>query len=432
MIHFILRAGLLVYHAALRVARAIGPRPRAATDQGCHILLTGTFRSDAWVEHHLRPLASSSGCRKVTVVAATQVPSLDRVRIVNPPRWALAWLGAAGARLIVFAYVAFRERPEIVGGFHLLFNGLAAALVARLVGARSMYVCVGGPAEVLDGGILAENKLFNALRTPDAVIERLLIRAVRTFDLIITMGSGARSFLRDRGVASDIYVIPGGLDLALYRPSAEPPSTDIVFVGRLEPIKRPQLLLEAIAGVRSRLGRVSAMLVGDGVLRTELESSARRLGLDEAVIFTGHRSDAVDLLARARTFVLTSQSEGVSLSLMEALACGVPAVVANVGDLGDVLVHGVNGFLVEGDAPDAFADRLTELLSNETLRRQFATAARSSAAEYGVDAITRRWDEALEPLQARSGAIVQEGTAAAGYSAGSARDNSRSMPSRTL
>jgi glycosyltransferase involved in cell wall biosynthesis len=140
----------------------------------------------------------------------------------------------------------------------------------------------------------------------------------------------------------------------------------------------------------------------------------------------------VDLLARARTFVLTSQSEGVSLSLMEALACGVPAVVANVGDLGDVLVHGVNGYLVDGDAAGAFADRLTELLSNETLRRRFAAAARSSAGEYGVDAIVRRWEEVLTPFQATSGAIVQDGTASARHSVGSTRDNSRSMPSRTL
>ena len=431
MVHLLVRAGLVAYHAVLRVSRAIGPARRQPDERGCHILLTGTFRSDAWVEHHLRPLANSSGCRKVTVVAATSVPPIPGVTVISPPRWMLACLGSAGARLIVFTLRAFRERPEIVGGFHLLFNGLAAAVVAPLVGARSMYVCVGGPAEVLDGGILAENQLFNALRTPDVMIERQLLRAVRTFDLIITMGSGARTFLRDRGVTSDIHVIPGGLDLTLYRPSNMPPSTDIAFVGRLAAIKRPQLLLEAIAAVRARLGHVSAMLVGEGPLRAELEEKARSLGLGDAVVFTGHRSDAVDLLSRARVFVLTSQSEGVSLSLMEALACGVPAVVAHVGDLADVLRHGVNGFLVERDAPEAFAERLTELLSNESMRGQFASAARSGAESYGVQATTRRWDVVLKPLQAGSMPGVPEQTPLARHSAGSARDNSRSMPSRT-
>jgi L-malate glycosyltransferase len=431
VVHALLRAGLVLYHGVLSIARALGPKPRQADATGCHVLLTGTFKSEAWVEHHLRPLAASTECRKVTIVATNPVPSLAKVSVVAPPRWLTACLGSAGSRLVVFALAAFRERPHIVGGFHLLFNGLAAALVAPLVGARSMYVCVGGPAEVLDGGILAENKLFNALRTPDALIEHLLVRAVRTFDLIITMGSGARSFLRDRGVNGEIHVIPGGLDLALYKPSTDPPATDVVFVGRLAPIKRPELLLDAIAAARARLGRMSALIVGDGPLRAALEDHARTSGLGDAVTFTGHRNDAVDLLARSRVFVLTSQSEGVSLSLMEALACGVPAVVAHVGDLADVLADGVNGYLVDSHDPQKFADRLVQLLSNEALRHRFAEAARLRANAYGVEAITRRWESVLRPLQT-SRAVVGVETPVARHSAGSARDNSRSMPTRTL
>lgn len=431
IVHALVRAGLVVYHAALSLARALGPKPRQTDATGCHLLLTGTFKSEAWVEHHLRPLAASNGCRKITMVATNPVPVLAKVSVVAPPGWLVACCGSAGSRLIVFTLLAFRERPEIVGGFHLLFNGLAAALVAPVVGARSMYICVGGPAEVLDGGILAENRLFNALRTPDAFIERLLLRAVRTFDVIITMGSGARSFLRERGVASGIHVIPGGLDLAIYSPSNEPPRADVVFVGRLAAIKRPWLLLDAIAAARSRLGRMSAMIVGDGPLRAQLEDHARATGLGDAVTFTGHRSDAADLLARARVFVLTSQSEGVSLSLMEALACGVPAVVANVGDLSDVLADGVNGYLVNGDDALPFADRLVQLLSDEFLRRRFASAARAGADAYGVDAITRRWESVLRPQESQQVLVGMEASVAR-HSAGSTRDSSRSMPTSTL
>ena len=430
IIHALVRAGLVFYNALLTIVRAIRSTPRQPGPDGHHILLTGTFKSEAWVEHHLRPMAASDGCRKVTIVATNPVPALAKVRLVEPPKWLVACFGSAGSRLIVFALVALRERPDIVGGFHLLFNGLAAALVAPIVGARSMYICVGGPAEVLDGGILAENRLFNALRTPDRVVERLLLRAVRTFDLIITMGTSARSFFRERDVTSDIHVIPGGLDLALYKPSSEPPSVDVIFVGRLAPIKRPKLLLAAIAAAQARVGRLSAMMVGDGPLRAELEVFARTIGLGQSVTFTGQRSDAVDLLAHARIFVLTSQSEGVSLSLMEALACGVPGVVAHVGDLPDVLADGVNGFLVASDNPLEFADRLVQLLSDEALRRQFAEAARQSAEAYGVAATTRRWDSVLR-AQVHELELVAVEQSVAHHSAGSARDSSRSIPTRT-
>ena len=412
LIHACIRGGLFVYHAALRLARSIGRPTRPLDAGGSHILLTGTFHSDAWVEHHLRPLARSGGCQRVTMVASSPMPPIDNVTVIVPPRWVLALLGSAGARLLVFALVAVRDRPQFVGGFHLLFNGLAAAIVAPLVGARSMYFCVGGPAEVQGGGILAENRLFNVLRTPDAAIEGSLIRALQSFDLIITMGNGAKSFLRARAVAAEIHVIPGGLDLTQYRPSDLPPSTDIIFVGRLAAIKRLQLLLEAIAAVRARIGNVSAMIVGDGPLRRTLEETSRNLGLSETVTFTGQRDDVRDLLSRAGVFVLTSQSEGVSLSLMEALACGVPAVVARVGDLEDVLADGTNGFLVDNPTAAAIAERLIALLSDERLRQQFAGAARRSAEHYAVNAIARRWDAVLRPLPGTARGIERDAPAA--------------------
>ena len=59
------------------------------------------------------------------------------------------------------------DRPDVIGGFHLLVNGLLACLLARLSGARSLYFCVGGPAEVLDGGLLSENRIFGRLQHPD-------------------------------------------------------------------------------------------------------------------------------------------------------------------------------------------------------------------------------------------------------------------------
>lgn len=392
LVHAGIRAGLVAYNALLCLARAVRRGPRRPGPDGARILLTGTFRSDAWVEHHLRPLTRSSGCARVTMVATGTMPAIDKVVLVNPPVWLVRIAGSAGARLIVFAVLAFRERPDIVGGFHLLFNGLAAALIAPLAGARSLYFCVGGQMEVLDGGIRAENQLFNRLRTADRVIERLLVKAVRSIDIVVTMGHGAASFFQDRGVGAEFHVIPGGLDPSLYRPSDEPPVADIIFVGRLEPIKRPFLLLEAIARVKMRLPHVTALVVGDGQLRPALEDMARCLGLESTVTFAGHRPDVRELLPRSRVFVLTSESEGVALSLMEALACGVPAVVAQVGDLADVLVDGVNGYLVDSDRPEAFAVRILELLGSDARRRALAVAARRGAQAYSAPAITRRWD----------------------------------------
>jgi len=394
-IHVAVRCGLKAYLAALRAAGALGRRPRLVDDRGCDLLLTGAFQSSSWVEHHLRPLAASAACASVTLVANGSMTPVDKVTVVRPPAWLIRAVGEAPARFLVFTALALRRRPHVVGGFHLLFNGLAAALVAPVVGARSMYICVGGPMEVVNGGILAENRLFNRLRGPDLAVERLLVRATTAFDIIVTMGSGAAAFLMERGAKGQVHVIPGGLDRARYRPSSATPGTDIIFVGRLAPIKRPELLLEAIERVTRVLPALKATIVGDGDLRAALEERAGRLGIAHNVVFTGRRADVHHLLQAARVFVLTSQSEGVALSLMEALACGVPAVAPRVGDLGDVLADGVNGFLVDGDSPDAFAVRILDLLTNEPKRIRFAEAAQRAAHAYDVAAMALRWDDVL-------------------------------------
>jgi D-inositol-3-phosphate glycosyltransferase len=83
---------------------------------------------------------------------------------------------------------------------------------------------------------------------------------------------------------------------------------------------------------------------------------------------------------------------------MEALACGVPSIVPRVGDLGDVLIDGVNGFLVDDHTPEAFAARILELLADEPSRRTMAAAARRSSDAYAVPAMSRRWEDVLRSV----------------------------------
>jgi glycosyltransferase involved in cell wall biosynthesis len=256
--------------------------------------------------------------------------------------------------------------------------------------------------EIVDGGIWAENKVFNMLGSADPVIERQLAGLVPTFDIIITMGSGAARFLRGRGATGEIHVIPGGVDPATYRPSVLPPRTDLIFVGRLAPIKRLDLLLDAVRLVKTRIPGISLTIIGDGDLRGTLEVCVQALGLSSNVTFAGQRADVNEWIARSRLFVLTSQTEGVSLSLMEAFASGIPAVVSDVGDLGDVVVDGVNGFLVPGRSAEAIATRILELLADEPRRRRFAAEALRASQSYQLDAITRRWDEVFARRAAES------------------------------
>jgi L-malate glycosyltransferase len=111
-----------------RLVGSLGPRARRRTpSDGWHILVTGTFYSDSWIRSHIPPLTRSGDCTCVWVVSTVPVPSLPKVRPVYPPRWLVRSTGSAVARLLMLVHTAVFRRPDVIGGFVLVPNGLAAA-----------------------------------------------------------------------------------------------------------------------------------------------------------------------------------------------------------------------------------------------------------------------------------------------------------------
>lgn len=412
MVRLALRALMRGYLVALRLAARLNIHKREPTDGGCTVLLTGTFHSDSWARAHIGPLAASQNCARVLVASTYPLGHLDKVEVMYPPRWLIRLAGAVGARLATFTWLAFRRRPHVIGGFHLLFNGMAAALLGRLVGARSLYFCVGGPAEILGGGVTAENRLFAHLPGPDAVLEQRLLQAVDAFDLVATMGTRAVRFFRGRGVGKAFRVMPGGFDVEEFRPTAVPRPVDLVFVGRLAAIKRVDLLLDAVACVRQTLPDVRVEIIGEGTLRDLLEQQARQLGLASNVRFVGSQPKVCDWLKRARVFVLTSDSEGLALALVEAMLCGLPVVCSNVGDLPDLVEDGLNGYLVSSRTPEAFAERIVGLLTDPERAVALGRAARAAAERLEIGRVAREWDAILSSRPS-SGEAVTRSVAAA-------------------
>jgi glycosyltransferase involved in cell wall biosynthesis len=386
---------MLLPIAALAIARVFARRHRPLPSGGCEILLTGRFDSENWILSHLSPLAASTQCSRVWMVSTNAVPALPKVTPLYPPRWLVKVVGATIARFLVFSWAAIRKRPHIVGGFHIMPNGIAAIIVGRLAGARSMYFCVGGPAEVRDGGIHSADSLFKKMETADAVVESRLLKIVAKSDIVITMGSGAVRFFRGKGIDTDFHVVPGGIDSMRFQRSEETPSYDLILTGRLVDVKRIDVFLRAIREVAAKVPDVKAVIVGDGSLREELYRLSVKLGVGRNVNFIGHQDDVDRWLRRSKVFVLTSDSEGLSLSMMEAMMCGLPVVVSDVGDLGDLVENGVNGYLVPRRSPELFAERLVELLLDERKRRAVSVAAQRSALRYETRATIQCWDRIL-------------------------------------
>ncbi len=388
---------LLLAAAVFKWLRGKGRTRRA--DRPARIVVTGTFFADSWVEAHIRPLAEAARCEHVWVVSDRPFVPITNATYVCPPRWLQRIIGRVTARSLFFVCAAVRHRAAVVGGFHLLINGLLALMVARLIGARAMWFCVGGWAEFVNGGVHGGNHIFNKIAQEDAPLEHLLLSAIRQFDFIATMGSGARDYLQQFGVTAPIEVMSGGMDGKLYVGKDGQRQYDLITVSRIVPVKRLDVFLKVVHRVSQDIPTVKAAVLGDGEELENLVRQSEALGISRNVSFVGRRTDVHRWLADARLFVLTSDSEGLALSLMEAMTAGLPAVVSDVGDLGDLVESGVNGWLVPPGEVAEFADRITSLLTEKQLYNQFTDAARRAAATYAVENMRARWDQTLERWQ---------------------------------
>ena len=139
----------------------------------------------------------------------------------------------------------------------------------------SLFLCGRPCPEVLDGGILHQRSLLRETEIPDRRIEEALLETVSAFDIVVTMGSRAVDFFRSRGTESDFFTISGGLDVNAFRPSRDKPEFDLIFVGRLVPIKRVDLFLEIVGSAQSARPAISAAVVGDGPLLQELKDKCQ-------------------------------------------------------------------------------------------------------------------------------------------------------------
>src|SRR5438552_12525933 len=225
-------------------------------------------------------------------------------------------------------------------------------------------------------------------------------RAAAAAAVITVSEANARYIVKTFSVpTAQIHVIPCGVNAERFSPQGErlePPH--VVCVARLRPVKNLGLLLEGCAALQSRGAEFRCVLVGDGSCRDELEAMRARLGLARVVEFAGAAEQA-EVLAwwqRATVAVLTSESEGMPVSLMEAAACGVPAVAVAVGRIPELIDDGVTGFLTPPGDAGKLAAALERLLCDPDLVARLGVAARQRAQEHfslarQVDCLVALW-----------------------------------------
>jgi glycosyltransferase involved in cell wall biosynthesis len=214
-------------------------------------------------------------------------------------------------------------------------------------------------------------------------------RVIEASDLVVVDSEFARrQIMAELGVSGEnmrvVYCgvgpkyAPGPKDPALVARWGLHGKRVLLATGSLIERKNPLFLVRAMPEVRRQLGPdVTLLLVGDGPLRGRINEEIGRLGLEGSVILTGYvpEVEKVATINLADVFVFSSLLEGFPLSPQEAMACGKPVVAFRVASLGEMVVEGQTGFLVEANDSTGFVDRVSRLLTTPDLARRIGGAA---------------------------------------------------------
>ena len=159
------------------------------------------------------------------------------------------------------------------------------------------------------------------------------------------------------------------------------------------------MFLRVAARVTREVPEAHFLVIGDGPRRAQLESLAKQINLSGHVHFLGKRPDVAQLLNLLDVFVLTSHIEANPVSILEALATGVPVVATRVGSIPETVLDGATGYLVEPGDESAMASRIVELLLDPLKAKLLGAAGRRHVVEnWSVDRMVTGYEELLERL----------------------------------
>lgn len=178
------------------------------------------------------------------------------------------------------------------------------------------------------------------------------------------------------GKPSQYRVIHNGIDVHRFAAAPAPADGRVLFVGRLAHQKRPDVAIRAFADVLRRHPHARLDLVADGPLREDVEELVAARGLTDAVRFLGGRQNVPELLAQAHCTLLTSDYEGLPLTVLESMAARVPVVATSVGGVPELVVDGQTGLLVPPGDPQAAGAAIDRLFGDPALARRLGDAGR--------------------------------------------------------
>jgi len=299
---------------------------------------------------------------------------------------------ACGGRLdlrVISRLISFVKERQIdvihTHGYKSNFYGLLASKICNI------------PIVATVHGWTGETRVLRIYESFDPIF-------LRFFSAVVPVSEKLREKLISSRIPNwKIRLIHNGIDLHRFDPSSaqrgarekwgiKESAFVVGNVGRLSREKGQTYLLEAMKDIIKTHPEAIVIIVGDGLLKEELIFWTKNNGLKDYVIFTGNQDNTVPLYAMMDAFILPSLTEGIPLTLLEAMAMGKPVVATPVGGVPEIIKDSVNGVLVKPKDSHALAVALSGLIENPELRNMLSQTARKTVQEdFSVETMCEKY-----------------------------------------
>ena len=268
------------------------------------------------------------------------------------------------------------EKPDAVVSF-IAQNNLISYRATKKLNTRLILSERNDPSVTNGNGLLA----------------KLLRKAYAKSSLTVLQTERAKSFFPE-SVQNNSVIISNPIAVKAY--ATDTPKKRFVTAGRLAPQKNQKMLIDSFKIVHDKHPEYTLTIYGEGKLRAELEAQVSELHLNDVIELPGNVPDIHNKISDAYAFVLSSDYEGLSNALLEAMMMGLPCLSTDCAGSDEAIQSGENGIITPRKDTEAFANAMLSLIENTDLRNSIASKAKETAEKYKTENIIAEWKKAIE------------------------------------
>ena len=288
----------------------------------------------------------------------------------------------------IIKMILLGRKSSIVIGIYEIPHGFIAMIVGKILRKKTVVCIISNPAyKEIRHGIRLKFSYY----------------IFRKVNIITTTGTQSKNFMIKEGFDENkIRILPNSIDILKFKPIECDKIYDIITLGRISEEKQLDLFIKIISILKLKYPNIKVGIGGTGPEFHKIEKLIKELNLNSNVELLGfiNSDDLVNFLNAGKIFLSCSKTEGLPRTVIQSIACGLPNVSSNVGDLCDLIINGYNGFLIDDIAqPELYAEKIDFLFTNQSILNKFSSNGLIHVKEnYDHSAAEKVWDNILNTI----------------------------------